>query len=295
MVPGAGPMTPFLQVALHPHLHRREMNTIAPADLAGRIEAEHQAAVSAAQASLEHAARCGALLIQAQANCTTTWSEWVAANLSFGIRQAEKYARFARAVRVKPELVNSHCTLNDALDAIADRRDDNHHTMRVMGSSASAEWYTPAHIFERVVEAMGGIDLDPCWHPASPVRACRTYTLADDGLAHPWADRVFLNPPYGREIDGWIAKLVAEYDSAAISEAIALLPARVDTEWFERLDPFPRCFVRGRLTFANAANPAPFPSAVVYLGRNVARFCQIFSEFGSIFVRWQVVQLLSRP
>ena len=30
-------------------------------------------------------------------------------------------------------------------------------------------------------------------------------------------------------------------------------------EWFRRLDPFPRCFVYGRLTFANAEYPAPFP------------------------------------
>jgi hypothetical protein len=106
-------------------------------------------------------------------------------------------------------------------------------------------------------------------------------------LAQRWAGRVFLNPPYGREIDAWVTKLVEEYSAGAVSEAIALLPARVDTEWFRRLDPFPRCFVWGRLTFANAENPAPFPSAVVYLGRNVARFLEVFGEMGSIFARFE--------
>jgi hypothetical protein len=72
-----------------------------------------------------------------------------------------------------------------------------------------------------------------------------------------------LNPPYGHEIDDWIAKLVAEHEAGRVTEAIALVPARVDTEWFRRLDPFPRCFVFGRLTFANAGTPAPFrPSSI---------------------------------
>ena len=45
-------------------------------------------------------------------------------------------------------------------------------------------------------------------------------------------------------IDDWIAKLVAEHDAGNITEAVALVPARVDTEWFRRLNAFPRCFVR---------------------------------------------------
>ena len=154
-----------------------------------------------------------------------------------------------------------------------------------MGSSESAEWYTPPNILERVVATMGEIDLDPSWHRESPVRARTTYAASDDGLAQRWAGRVYLNPPYGREIDAWISRLVEEYDAGTVAEAIALVPARVDTEWFRRLDPFPRCFVWGRITFANANNPAPFPSAVVYLGRNVARFVEAFGAVGSIFVR----------
>jgi hypothetical protein len=73
-----------------------------------------------------------------------------------------------------------------------------------------------------------------------------------------------------------------------VTEAVALVPARVDTEWFRRLDPFPRCFIYGRLTFANGANPAPFPSAAVYLGKNVERFASVFGAVGSIWVRLEV-------
>ena len=154
------------------------------------------------------------------------------------------------------------------------------------GQLESPEWYTPSHIVERVVATLGEIDPDPSWHPDSPVQARSTYTANDDGLAQRWSGRVYLNPPYGREIDAWITKLVDEYHAGTVSEAIALVPARVDTEWFRRLDPFPRCFLWGRLTFANASNPAPFPSAVVYLGSNVARFVEVFRQVGSIFARF---------
>jgi hypothetical protein len=96
---------------------------------------------------------------------------------------------------------------------------------------------------------------------------------------------VWLNPPYGREVGAWIGKLVEEYESGRVTEALALVPARVDTEWFRRLDPFPRCFVFGRLVFSNSENSAPFPAAIPYLGTNVARFADVFAPVGGIWVR----------
>jgi hypothetical protein len=74
------------------------------------------------------------------------------------------------------------------------------------------------------------------------------------------------------------AKILARH----VLEAIALVPARVDTEWFRLLEPFPCCFIYGRLIFDNAENPAPFPSAIVYLGRNVHSFAKVFGQIGGI-------------
>jgi hypothetical protein len=258
--------------------------TAAALNLAERIEAAHTSATRYARNALEFAALCGELLLEAKAQVGHgNWLAWVEANLTFGERQARKYMRLAQHFdQIGSE--NADLTLDQAVALLAAPKDASH-TLRVMGSSESPEWYTPAHIVERVVGALGEVDLDPSWHPASPVQARETYTAADDGLAQRWAGRVYLNPPYGREIDAWVTKLVEEYDAGTVSEAIALVPARVDTEWFRRLDSFPRCFVWGRLTFANAEHPAPFPSAVVYLGSNVRRFVEAFGAVGSIFVR----------
>jgi hypothetical protein len=259
------------------------VNTVALSDLAEQINAAHDAAFRSAQSTIEAAVECGRLLIQAKAALAHgEWLPWIEGNLRFGARQAQKYMRIADQEKRLP---NSHlASIDEAMAVLAEPR-NGEHVRRVMGSSASPEWYTPAPIVERVVETLGGVDLDPSWHPESPVRAREAYTPDDDGLAQRWTGRVFLNPPYGRAIDEWIAKLVAEYEAGAVTEAVALVPARVDTEWFRRLDPFPRCFVYGRITFANAEHPAPFPSAVVYLGDNLGRFVEAVGPVGSIFVR----------
>jgi site-specific DNA-methyltransferase (adenine-specific) len=95
-----------------------------------------------------------------------------------------------------------------------------------------------------------------------------------------------MNPPYGREISAWVEKLVSEYESGRTKEAIALVPARVDTDWFRLFRNCAICFIDGRLKFSGAENSAPFPSAAAYLGKNIARFAKSFGDMGDVWVRW---------
>lgn len=156
-------------------------------------------------------------------------------------------------------------------------------------SSESVEWYTPPEIIERVRNTLGEISLDPasCDEAQRVVNALCHLSQKQDGLSGNWSGKVFLNPPYGKEIGKWIQKLVAEYESKSIFEAIALVPARTDTEWFQLLAPYTLCFIKGRLKFWNrqgeADNSASFPSAVVYVGKNHNKFVENFSELGGIW------------
>lgn len=152
-------------------------------------------------------------------------------------------------------------------------------------SSASPEWYTPQEILTRVVEVMGGIDLDPCSnsHDDPNVPATHHYTEEDDGLSQKWHGRVYMNPPYGRVIGDWVNKLVSEFESGQVTQAIALVPARTDTQWFRLFRPYLRCFVSGRLKFSDHDNSAPFPSAIVALGCDPAAFVEAFSDMGDVF------------
>lgn len=151
---------------------------------------------------------------------------------------------------------------------------------------ARHDWHTPAEIVEAARLVLGDIDLDPasCALANDTVRAARFYSPREDGLRQSWQGRVWLNPPYGRHVGSWVAKLLAEYASGAVPVAVTLLPARTDTRWFSLLDGWPRCFIAARLHF-NGALPPPFPSCAVYLGANADRFGAVFGEFGRI---WQL-------
>ena len=160
-------------------------------------------------------------------------------------------------------------------------------------SSASPDWWTPPHILEASREALGGaIDLDPCTNDGRPnVPAREHFTRADDGLSRPWHGRVYMNPPYGREIGRWTAKAIAEAEAGRAEAVIALVPARTDTAWFRPLFRFPIAFLAGRLRFIDgsgrARDPAPFPSAVTLLkaeitAEDLARFRGAFGPLGAV-------------
>lgn len=112
----------------------------------------------------------------------------------------------------------------------------------------SVEWYTPAWVFERL-----GLDfdLDPC-HPVSRrdyLPARRVYTRADDGLAQPWHGRVWLNPPYGRDVGTWMDRMSSHGDG------VALVFSRTDTAWFQRCarSADAALFMAGRIKFIDGA------------------------------------------
>lgn len=68
------------------------------------------------------------------------------------------------------------------------------------------DYYTPPHIFE----ALGlTFDLDVCAPPGGVpwVPTKRYFTKEDDGLAQPWAGRVWMNPPYS-EATPWVRKFI---------------------------------------------------------------------------------------
>lgn len=138
-------------------------------------------------------------------------------------------------------------------------------------TSRRDDWETPQQLFDQFTQEFGPFDLDPCASEQN-AKCPRFFTEADDGLAQPWAPhKVFLNPPYGREIGKWVKKAWEESQAGAL--VVCLLPARTDTAWFHnyvlRADGLR--FLRGRLHF-NGRGPAPFPSMIaVFYSRKEER------------------------
>ena len=81
-------------------------------------------------------------------------------------------------------------------------------------AKTSDDYYTPAWVFERM-----GIefDLDVCSPPGGLpwIPARRYFTMADDGLAQPWAGRVWMNPPYS-DASRWVRRFIAHGDGICL-------------------------------------------------------------------------------
>ena len=135
--------------------------------------------------------------------------------------------------------------------------------MAVHFSSNSTAWSTPQDFYERLNNAFQ-FDLDPC--ATRETAKCENhFTEEDDGLLQSWSrQRVFMNPPYGREIGNWVKKAYEE-GLKLHTTVVCLLPSRTDTKWWHDycMKANEIYFVKGRLKFGNSKNAAPFPSAVV--------------------------------
>lgn len=126
-------------------------------------------------------------------------------------------------------------------------------------------WLTPSYL----VEPLGGFDLDPCGAPGHAL-AERTYQIDDgeDGLELPWEGRVWLNPPYGKQTEPFLKKMVQH------GHGTALIFARTETKSFHEnvWQAATSClFLRGRVSFlhsdgSKASANAGAPSVLVAYG-----------------------------
>jgi phage N-6-adenine-methyltransferase len=131
-----------------------------------------------------------------------------------------------------------------------------------MFSSRTDEWETPQDFFDKL-DAEFRFELDPC-ATLENHKCPFYYDKIADGLSMnwAWADPVYMNPPYGREIGKWVKK--AYETSLQGATVVCLLPARTDTAWWHDYCAKGEVrFVRGRLKFGGSKNRAPFPSVVV--------------------------------
>lgn len=143
-------------------------------------------------------------------------------------------------------------------------------------SSKTDLWETPQDFFDRLNNEFD-FELDACALPEN-AKCQKFYTPTMDGLKQDWAkdaQTIWLNPPYGREINKWIKK--AYEASLQGATVVCLIPARTCTSyWHQYCMKGEVRLVQGRLKFGDSKTPAPFPSAVVIFGKG-ARVGQLIA------------------
>ena len=135
-------------------------------------------------------------------------------------------------------------------------------------SSKSGDWETPQTFFD-ALDREFHFDLDACAKKEN-AKCKRYFSLPNDSALGPgaaWRSRVFMNPPYGREIWKWCAKAKEQVENGVALFVVGLLPARTDTKWFhEYCLGFEIRWLKGRLCFSDKGS-APFPSMLVIFRR----------------------------
>jgi hypothetical protein len=167
----------------------------------------------------------------------------------------------------------------------------------------STVYITPPRIADSVRAYFpdGVIPLDPATEPNNPLGARHFCSgpVTDspslgDGLAVSWFDHgpgVFVNPPYGKGMKLWCAKIHEE--TVAGCEILALLPcgARFSTRYWQEhifnpgLDV--ALFVRGRVQFlrpdgGGTQGQNPYDSCLYGFGVDVDRFVETFKHLGRV-------------
>lgn len=109
-------------------------------------------------------------------------------------------------------------------------------------------WATPPEIFDPLNEEFN-FTLDPCATPET-AKCVEFFTEEHNGLEQRWdGHRVFMNPPYGREIYAWTRKAREEQQRGVL--VVGLLPASTDLAWWHRdvVGHAEVRYLRGRVRF----------------------------------------------
>jgi len=271
-------------------------NGLLPASLslAERINAEHRACLLAANDALDHALRCGDLLIEAKAGVVHgEWAQWLADNFSGSARTARVYTRLAARrdeIEAKRQ-ATAIFTIEQATQLVAEPSENGRPLIATLHGDGQSEWYTPAKYVELAQEAMGGIDLDPatCDFAQKTVKAKRYFTAEDDGLSRKWSGRVFLNPPYKQPLcKQFVGKLCDEIGAGHVVDAILLTNDQTDTHWWHHAVSLAAavCFLKGRIHFYNEhAGEVAAPTngqTFCYFGPRPAKFAKVFGQVGLV-------------
>lgn len=161
----------------------------------------------------------------------------------------------------------------------------------VSHNSGENDWYTPPAYIEAAREVMGGIDMDPASSELANtiVQAPVYYTAQTNGLNKKWAGRVWMNPPYSKDlVHLFTAKLLEHLVGGDINAACVLVNNATDTGWCQPLlkNCNAVCFPKGRVKFIDKeGTPSGAPlqgQAIFYFGEDPESFREHFGGFGAV-------------
>lgn len=166
----------------------------------------------------------------------------------------------------------------------------------VSQNTGEMEWYTPPAIVESARKVLGGISLDPASSAKAQeiVQADRYIAAEEDALRDgaEWGsgERVFINPPYERElVKRFASELIRQIDANCVDAAIWLSNNSTDTQWAAWLMNVSTavCFPTGRVEFLDgrlepSGKPIQGQMILAVGGVDPAEFMREFAQYGPV-------------
>lgn len=239
-----------------------------------------------------------------------SFADWVDATHPFNNRQTQKYIRIAvhkaqaRQIAAGSDEVPSIDVLQKLLPKASEEPAVTEADVKNLGyvgkkpgdtSRDADDWHTPIVFIDDARKVMGSIDLDPfsSVEANAAIGAARIFTLADNAMGREWADpatrNVWMNPPYSKGASSKaVDKFLDEYDVGSFDQAIVLMNASTDTNWFHRLGTVASaiCLTKGRISFIGTGGKATSGNTkgqvFFYFGKQVDKFDAVFSQHGMV-------------
>ena len=142
-------------------------------------------------------------------------------------------------------------------------------------------WFTPREF----INALGPFNLDPCtvtYRPFDTAAFHYEFDAGSNGLEMPWDGDVWLNPPYGKEINPFIDKFI-DY-----KRGCALIFARMGAPYCQALASAGAtfCFLRKRVAFIDKTgvkrSNAGADSCIVFFDEKYA--ARLANNFECVFM-----------
>lgn len=143
---------------------------------------------------------------------------------------------------------------------------------KALYSSAKDDWETPQALFDKLDQEFH-FNMDAAANEKNSKCPMFLSKVDSNALVVDWQEyappdnrklTVFLNPPYGNEMQAWMKKATDEANKGAT--VVCLVHARTDTRWFQDF-VLPNAneirFIRGRVKFGDGKQSCPFPSIII--------------------------------
>ena len=125
------------------------------------------------------------------------------------------------------------------------------------------DWATPQALFDKLNEEFH-FTLDVCALPVN-AKCARYFSPAEDGLLQSWSGECcWMNPPFGKAIEGWLKKAATHTTDAKWGEyadvVVALVPTRTNAPWWHDyvMHAAEIRFIRKKVSFVGNKNGVAF-------------------------------------